>query len=213
MESSEVSRRKALAAGTSSRASAAAPARPNILWLVSEDNNPFLGAYGDPLARTPTLDRLAREGVRYANAFSTAPVCAPTRFAILTGVPAESCGPAQNMRAEGNIPAFLRGYPEYLREAGYFCTNREKTDYNAPFDPAKVWDLSGPFAHWRRRPKGKPFLSVFNSRTTHEGWLIYSTADRTRPEDVQRYPFRPTQVLDSIADLVDRVPEWAAGPA
>jgi len=175
-------------------------ARPNILWLVSEDNNPFLGAYGDPLARTPTLDRLAREGVRYENAFSTAPVCAPTRFAILTGVPAESCGPAQNMRAQGNVPAFLRGYPEYLREAGYFCTNNGKTDYNGPFDPAKMWDLSGPLAHWRRRPKGEPFLSVFNSRTTHEGWLIYSRPDGTPPEDVRVPPYLP----DTPAIRADR---------
>jgi arylsulfatase A-like enzyme len=42
-------------------------ARPNILWIVSEDNNPYLGCYGDALARTPTIDRLAKDGVHYRN--------------------------------------------------------------------------------------------------------------------------------------------------
>lgn len=187
------SRRQVLATGAGGLLAAGRPGRthaeerrgPNILWLVSEDNNPFIGAYGDPLARTPTLDRLALEGVRYENAFSSAPVCAPARFAILTGMPPESCGPAENMRASGNIPAFLRGFPEYLRQAGYFCTNSNKTDYNAPFDPARVWDLSGPFAHWRRRPAGRPFLSVFNTMTTHESSFLVAGAGQTRPEDVR----------------------------
>src|SRR5688572_3523890 len=64
---------------------AADAARPNILWLVSEDNAPLLGAYGDPLARTPNIDRLAAQGIRYDRAYATSPVCAPSRFAIITG--------------------------------------------------------------------------------------------------------------------------------
>lgn len=62
---------------------AAARKRPNILWLVSEDNNPFIGAYGDRVAHTPAIDSLAAGGVLYENVFSNAPVCAPTRFAII----------------------------------------------------------------------------------------------------------------------------------
>ncbi|MEI7774528.1 MAG: sulfatase-like hydrolase/transferase, partial [Verrucomicrobiota bacterium] len=84
----------------------AAPARPNILWLVSEDNNPFLGCYGDPLAHTPTLDKLSKEGVTYDRCFAQ-PVCAPSRFALITGMFAVSCGPAEHMRASGKIPAWL----------------------------------------------------------------------------------------------------------
>ncbi|MGP4023068.1 sulfatase-like hydrolase/transferase [Actinomadura sp. 3N407] len=181
-----------LAAGLPDRALAdAKQSRPNILWLVSEDNSPFIGAYGDRVARTPTIDRLAREGVRYENAFSTAPVCAPSRFAIVTGMYAESCGPAQNMRASGNIPAFLRGFPEYLRKAGYYCTNNAKTDYNAPIDESRTWDASNILAHWRGRPNGAPFFAVFNFETTHEFGLFLAPPGKTQPQDVRVPPYLP----------------------
>src|SRR5574340_514382 len=119
-------------AQTARRATAAGHARPNILWIVSEDNNPFLGCYGSKLARTPVLDRLAARGILYQNCYSQAPVCAPSRFTLITGMYATSCGPAHHMRAQGRIPAGLRGFPAYLRDAGYYCTNNAKTDYNAP---------------------------------------------------------------------------------
>src|SRR5215218_363944 len=99
---------------------AAAAARPNILWIVSEDNNPYLGCYGDKLARTPVIDSLAKEGVLYRNCFSTAPVCAPSRFTLISGMYATSCGPAHHMRASGVGPQGLRGFPAYLRAAGYY---------------------------------------------------------------------------------------------
>jgi len=127
----------ALAAfGATARASTGPTPRrkPNILWIVSEDNNPFIGAYGDRLARTPVLDSLAAAGIRYANVYCNAPVCAPSRFGIITGMYPESCAPAQHMRAVGPVPGFLHGFPKYLREAGYYCTNNSKTDYNAALD-------------------------------------------------------------------------------
>src|SRR6266550_858939 len=77
---------------------------PNILWIVSEDNNPYLGCYGDKLARTPTIDQLAKDGVLYENCFSQAPVCAPSRFTLITGMYATSCQPANHMRASGKGP-------------------------------------------------------------------------------------------------------------
>src|SRR5690606_1842956 len=58
---------------------------PNILWLTSEDNSPMLGCYGDPLATTPHLDNLAKEGFLYTHAYANAPVCAPSRNTIITG--------------------------------------------------------------------------------------------------------------------------------
>jgi arylsulfatase A-like enzyme len=91
---------------------------PNILWLVSEDNAPLVGCYGDPLARTPTLDTLAREGVLYERCFAQ-PVCAPSRFTLITGRYAVGHGQAHHMRAQGKIPPGLKGFPALLREAGY----------------------------------------------------------------------------------------------
>ncbi|MFC0038103.1 sulfatase-like hydrolase/transferase [Actinomadura rayongensis] len=191
----------ALAAALAPRPAAAAPApRPNILWLISEDNNPYIGAYGDPVARTPTIDRLAREGVRYENAFSAAPVCAPSRFALVTGLPAESYGPAEHMRATGELPADTRTVPEYLRAAGYYATNNSKTDYNSTIKPKQVWDETSATAHWRNRPADTPFYSVFTYMTTHESQIFDAGPGRTRPEDVRV----PAYVPDVPAIREDR---------
>jgi arylsulfatase A-like enzyme len=146
--------------------------RPNILWLVSEDNDTLLGCYGDPLARTPTLDKLAREGVLYERCFAQ-PVCAPSRFTLITGMYAVGHGPAQHMRAQGKIPSWLKGFPVLLREAGYYTSNNSKTDYNSPIRPNQTWDESSKTAHWRRRPNPQmPFFSVFNHEVTHESCLF-----------------------------------------
>ena len=146
---------------------AAGVERPNILWLVSEDNDTFLGCYGDRLAQTPTLDKLAREGVVYENCFAQ-PVCAPSRFTLISGMYAVSCGPAQHMRAQGKIPAWLKGFPAYLREAGYYTANNSKTDYNSPINVKAAWDESDKKAHYDQRAAGQPFFSVFNHEVTHE---------------------------------------------
>jgi N-sulfoglucosamine sulfohydrolase len=102
---------------------------PNIVWLVSEDNSPFIGAYGDSLARTPRIDRFASEGILYENAFANAPVCAPSRSTLITGMYATSLG-TQHMRCLNPVPDFVRFFPYYLKEAGYYTSNRQKTDYN-----------------------------------------------------------------------------------
>src|SRR5215475_11972489 len=96
--------------------------RPNILWLVSEDNDTYLGCYGDKLARTPTLDKLASEGIVFERCFAQ-PVCAPSRFTLITGMYAAGHGPAEHMRAQGKIPSWLKGFPTLLRQAGYFTSN------------------------------------------------------------------------------------------
>jgi len=180
-----------LAAVAPGVAQAAPGERPNVLWLVSEDNNPYLSCYGDPAARTPTLDRLAADGIRYQNFMTTSPVCAPSRFAIITGMHAESAGPAMHMRASGEIPSWLRGFPEYLRQSGVYCTNNTKTDYNAPIEVASTWDESSATAHWRNRPAGAPFFAVFNFETTHETTTFAAVPGRTRAEDVRIPAYAP----------------------
>jgi len=142
--------------------------KPNILWITCEDTSPFLGCYGDELAVTPHLDKLAGEGVRYTKAFATAPVCSPSRSCLITGVYATSLG-TQHLRSEVKLPEKIKCFPEYLRAAGYYCSNNYKKDYN--FIDVNVWDESSQQAHWRKRRPGQPFFSVFNFVSTHQGQI------------------------------------------
>ncbi|MBI5692143.1 MAG: sulfatase-like hydrolase/transferase [Verrucomicrobia bacterium] len=150
-------------------AASGAADRPNLLWITSEDHGPHLGAYGDKIAATPHLDALAARGLRYRRAWSCAPVCAPARTTIISGLFATSAG-AEHMRSMVALPAGRRLFPEFLREAGYYCTNNSKEDYNLT-QPARVWDVSSRQAHWRNRAAGQPFFAVFNSNATHEGQI------------------------------------------
>jgi len=150
--------------------------RPNILWITSEDNGQYLGCYGDPVARTPNLDRLAETSTRYLNCFSNAAVCAPARQTLISGMYATSLG-GQHMRSDSVFPAGVNYFPKYLREAGYYTSNHSKTDYNGgPVDRRAAmktaWDESSNKAHWRNRPEGKPFFSVFNIGHSHESRLF-----------------------------------------
>jgi uncharacterized sulfatase len=144
------------------------PARPNILWITCEDTSPYLGCYGDPYAVTPNLDRFASQSIRYTNAYSTAPVCSPARSCLITGVYATSLG-TQNLRSDVRIPKQVEPLPKRLRVAGYYCSNNFKEDYN--FKDATIWDDSSTTAHWRNRPAGQPFFSVFNITCTHQGQI------------------------------------------
>ena len=122
---------------------------------------------GHPVVKVPNLDRLAARGVRYTHAFSHAGVCAPSRSGLITGMYPTSLG-SHHMRCTTTLPEEVKCFPEYLREAGYFCTNQSKTDYNFPVPP-EAWDVPrGAKAHWRRRGAGQPFMSVFNLTITHE---------------------------------------------
>lgn len=151
--------------------------RPNIFWFMSEDCSPPGPAYGDSSTTTPTIERLAREGVLFEHAFCTVPVCAPSRFSILTGMYSTSCGPAHNMEAVAHLPEAVKTYPELAHANGYYCTNNSKTHYNCDVDPSLIWDESGPTAHWRDRPEGAPFLAVFNCLETHESAIFEAGHD------------------------------------
>ncbi len=149
--------------------------RPNVLWITCEDLSPVLGCYGDRYAHTPNIDRLAAEGVRYTNAFATAPVCSPARSCLITGVHAASLG-TQSLRCQMPLPRGIGCYTTLLRRAGYYCTNNEKEDYNF-LTPPEAWDESSGSAHWRKRPPNKPFFSIFNLMTTHQSRVRYGRAE------------------------------------
>lgn len=150
-------------------------ARPNIVWITGEDMGPQLGCFGYPLVHTPNLDRLAEEGTRFSRAFTTAPVCFPSRSAILTGRYQTSIGAHHHHshRNDGyHLPANARLMTHRLRDAGYFTANVKdiaqgvigprKTDLN--FAAADVYDGS----HWRERKAGQPFFAHVNFDAAHK---------------------------------------------
>ncbi|WP_319589316.1 sulfatase-like hydrolase/transferase [uncultured Draconibacterium sp.] len=193
---------------------------PNILWLTSEDNSPLLGCYGDEFATTPNLDKMASEGFLYTHAYANAPVCAPARNTILTGVYACSNG-NQHMRSRYPISDIVKPYPVYLHEAGYYCTNNSKTDYNVNnIEPNEIWDECSKTAHWKNRPEGKPFFAVFNTTISHESCIHTSIPNeklRHNPEEVTISPYHPAtpemkhdwaQYYDKVEDMDIQIGKW-----
>ena len=205
--------------------------RPNILWLSVEDMSPHLGSYGEKLIATPNLDKLAARAIRYTNAFTAAGVCAPSRNAIITGRMQTSNG-GHNMRTLNNtypeqtglpksysvvMPEDVRPLPEYLRAAGYWCTNNAKSDYQFEDGPT-YWDQNGNKAHYLNRPAGMPFFAVFNSNITHESqvWERRNRPLRVDPAKVTVPPIWPdtdsvrldmARFLTNVSEMDDWVGE------
>jgi N-sulfoglucosamine sulfohydrolase len=203
--------------------------RPNVVWITCHDVSPDLGCYagvwpGAEYASTPNLDRLAAQGVRFDNAFAVAPVCAPSRSAIITGMFPTAIG-TMHQRSHAVPPPEVRCFPEYLRAAGYYCTN-QYTDYQFK-TPVTVWDECAPGAHWRNRPDpGQPFFAVFSTGLTHESRIDASDeafqlaterlapADRHDPSSAPLPPYYPdTPVLRRAwarySDNVTAMDYWA----
>jgi N-sulfoglucosamine sulfohydrolase len=182
--------------------------RPNILWLTSEDNSPYLGCYGDAQAQTPHLDRLATQGVRYRNAFANAPVCSTSRTTLITGMHATSIG-AHNHRSRVTIPAGFKLYPEHFRAAGYYTTNNSKTDYNLAGNRAP-WNESSAQAHYKKRAPGQPFFAVFNHTSSHESQVAPKpgkTSFRIPPAQIKLPPYHPdtTEIRRDWANYYDQM--------
>jgi len=213
---------------------------PSILWITCEDMSPRLGCYDDPLARTPNIDKLSTAGIRYTNVYSVSGVCGPSRSCLITGMYPTTTG-AMHMRTMTRtaslskitdpellaIPTYeavpapeVRCFPEYLRAAGYYCSNNQKKDYQFR-EPVTTWDESSNKAHWRNRKPGQPFFAVFNITTTHESqvWKRANDPSYTKPEDVEVPPYYPDSPIirkdiarhyDNIALMDERVGEILA---
>lgn len=158
--------------------------RPNILLLVAEDLSARIGAFGDPVAQTPNLDRLAAEGVRYPNTFATAGVCAPARAALITGVHQIAIG-AQHMRTSSRPaggyravpPPGVKAFPEHLRAAGYYTFTSWKLDYQfsgprTGSGPFTIWDAEDDELLWDGRDPQQPFFGMLNFIETHESGVF-----------------------------------------
>ncbi|MFC1761201.1 sulfatase [Planctomycetota bacterium] len=195
---------------------AEAPARPNILWLITEDTCPDIGCYGHPDVVTPNLDRLAAEGRKYTRAFATNPVCSPSRSAFMTGMYQTTIGAHQHRtKPRVPLPPGVRLISEEFRDAGYFVTNCSGRDYSRPgkgdfnFDagPGGRYDSTD----WRDRAEGQPFFAQIHYFLTHRPF----ERDKERPIDPATvnlppyYPDHPvarrdwTDYLESV-QVVDR---------
>ncbi len=198
----------------------------NILWISCEDISPDLGCYGSKEVKTPNIDRLAGEGVKYTNVYTVAPVCAPNRSGIITCMYPPSIG-SMHMRTKNKIlnmnyetvpPPYVKCFSEYLRAAGYYCTNRSKTDYQFS-PPLTAWDRNGnKHKDWTGRAEGQPFFCVINYTGTHES-RIRIPVDKEPiidPDSVTLPPYYPgtpavrrdwARYLDNIEELDKQVGE------
>ncbi|MDE0821436.1 MAG: sulfatase, partial [Opitutales bacterium] len=171
--------------------SGAAGERPNILWITAEDMSPSLGCYGDNYATTPHIDKLAKESVRYTHAFATNPICSPSRSCLITGVYSTTLG-TQHLRSDFPIPDFIKGWPAFLREAGYHTANNVKTDYNTGSSKRLIsesWTENSATAHWRhRKDKDQPFFAIFNDMTSHQSRTMVWPYEKFQKEIQSRLP-------------------------
>jgi arylsulfatase A-like enzyme len=175
--------------------------QPNILWITSEDNGPDLGSFGQKYAHTPALDALAADSAIYTHAFATAGVCAPARSTIITGMYPPALG-SQHMRSRAPLPEGIRFYSHYLREAGYYCTNNAKKDYNL-IEPPGSWDDSSRNAHWKNAPDGKPFFAIFNHTISHESKI------RLREQSFPHHKIEDAPVPPYHPDIPETKRDWA----
>lgn len=154
---------------------AATAARPNFVWILSEDNSThYLRLYGNALGITPTIERLASEGLVFEHAFCSGPVCSVARTTLMTGVDAPRAGFQFHRKARpARLPDGLKMWPAYLREAGYYTSNNAKTDYNVA-EAERVWDESSNRASWRKRPeRSTPFFHMQTTTVSHESSLHF----------------------------------------
>lgn len=176
-------------------ASVCAADRPNILWIVSEDNAAeYLRLYAPDGAEMPNLERLAASGLVFDRAFANSPVCSTSRSSIITGSYAPRIGAMDHRRSQhAPMPEGLRMFPWYLRQAGYYTSNNVKTDYN--LRDREQWDESSDRATWRNRREGQPFFHVQNFTTTHESSLHFTaeemTADKLEVNGIRLAPYQP----------------------
>lgn len=179
--------------------------KPNIICIVCEDISPMIGCFGDSISVTPNLDEFSKSAIRYTKMFSNIGVSAPSRYALITGRYPMADG-ANYMRTTGApdqkpkgiypysviVSPDIKCYTELLRENGYYCTNNSKTDYQFEV-PVTAWDECGNKAHWKNRPKGMPFFSIFNLFVTHESqiWIRTNKKLSVEPNNIKVPPYYP----------------------
>ena len=175
--------------------------RPNILWIVAEDMNPWLSCYGETLIRTPAFDAMAAKGVLFSRAYVTAPVCSPCRSALITGTMQTTLGIHNHRSSRPNakdpahkelgmiyLPQGVRTVPELFQEAGYATFNRGKTDYNFVFDNSKLYSVRD----WKEaQAQGKPWFGQIQVKGGKNGKVVLKNQTPISPEQVPVPPYYP----------------------
>ncbi|MEM1135376.1 MAG: sulfatase [Bacteroidota bacterium] len=191
--------------------------RPNVLWLVVEDMSPYLSFYGNKYTHTPTLDALAKKSIIFEKAYSNGAQCSPARSTLISSIYAPML--ATDWHREKRAVPEEYYYPIYLRQAGYYCTNNSKTDYNSSNQPNNIWNESNKKATYLNRPdKNKPFFAVYNYNGTHTQRIATrNTKDRTPriidPSSIKLPAYLPDlpAIRDDIAwhyDSVNEMDNW-----
>jgi arylsulfatase A-like enzyme len=199
----------------------AQPKRPNVLWLIAEDFGVELGCYGTKEVWTPNLDKLAADGMRFTRAYTTAPVCSPSRSAFMTGMYQTTIG-AHNHRSHRDdgykLPAGVRLLNDWLRDAGYFTANLRalppefgfrgagKNDWNFTYE-GQPWDSD----KWDDLKSHQPFYAQINFKETHRAFVSPRRADPNKVVIPPYYPDHPvtredwTKYLDAATELDEKV--------
>ena len=175
--------------------------KPNIVWIVTEDNSAhWLKLYNNNGASMPNVERLAKNGIVFNNAFSNAPVCSAARSTLISGCYDPRVGTQYHRKfKKAPMPEGLEFYPVYLQKAGYYAANNSKKDYNLEGNTG--WNASSSKASYRNRAEGQPFFQIWNLGQTHEGKIHFPKSDvknvktLTSPDSIEVFPYHPNTPL------------------
>ncbi|HYZ84882.1 MAG TPA: sulfatase-like hydrolase/transferase, partial [Bryobacteraceae bacterium] len=181
---------------------------PNLVFLISDDHSwTDLGCYGNAAARTPNLDRLAAQGMRFTNCFVTSPQCSPNRSAILTGMPSHQTATS---RLHAPMPDEQPTVLEGLRERNYYLGAFRKVHQGPNFD--KRWDFYGDektsFASFfQKRPKDRPFFLHVGFIDPHRPYPGKAFDPPTDPAKVPIPHWLPDtpEIRRDLADYLDEI--------
>ena len=178
--------------------------RPNIVWVIAEDMNAWMGSYGDDTVPTPNIDGLAARGVRFDRAYMPAGVCSATRSAIALGTMQTTFGVHNHRSSRQRVPEEVIDLPdgvrtvyELFREHGYYVFNGGgKNDFNFMWDLKKLYDFDGGRIgfhgpDWRKRRSDQPFFAQIQLRGGKNTGEVDQSTDPDRVEVMPYYPDHP----------------------
>ena len=162
---------------------------PNVLWIFVDDMSDWLGCYGDELAETPNIDRLAAQGIRFEKAFMPSPVCSTTRSAMITGTIQTTFGLHHHRTMiKEPLPENVLTVPELFRQAGFLTFNETKEDYNFVRDRKRLYSAEFKRPKLRGHPKGNDFSWLRQLRGKRFFGQIQLAGGKIGGETGSKYP-------------------------